>query len=419
MRPVAHQRIEERHRHHRLGHRHAANANTGVVAALGDHLDIRAIHIHRTARRQDRACRFDRHPHDKLLAGGNTAKNAAIVVAGEIRAIVTGAHLVTSLAPVKRGQRETATNLDTLDRIDRHHRGGKVTVQLAIDGLAKAGRYAVGNDFENRTGGTSGLADSIEIGFPFTGRHRVGAEKRVVTGLVPVKAVAVDPVRSDLHDTTADPEGLAQSGFQHPVGNGARGHTHRRLARRGPSATAIIANAVFLLIGEVGMARPELAGDLAVILRPLVLVADQHGDRGAGRHPLEHAGQNLDLIFLAALCDKTALPRLAAIKIGLQVRFGQRHTRRHPIDDAADAGAVAFTKAGEGKEGSEAVVAHVRRPIYRARRPLSFRQRDSRNRRGAFRRLRLMKGRTADTDPPRRHHQASHSVSAASCIRSI
>ena len=375
------------------------------MSPLGDDIDIRAINIHRPARRQDRTCRLDRDANDELLSGGNAAKHATIIVADEFRSVVAGAHLVTGLTPIKRRQGESTANLDTLDRIDRHHCRRKIAVQLAIDGLAKPGRNTVGDNFENRAGGTAGLAHLIKIGFPFAGRHRIGAEERVVRCLVPVKPRTVDLVRADLHNTATDPVGRAKRSLQNLVGNRAGGYPDCRFTGRGPATTAIVANAVFLLIGEVSMAGSKLPCDVAVILGSLVLVADQHGYWRAGRHALENAGQDFNPVILAALRDKAALPRLAPVKIGLDQVFGQWHARRHAIDNAANAGAVAFTKAGEGKKGSETVVAHIRRPRYPARRQPSSRQRGSRNQRDASRRSRQTQGPTADRGRHRRHLQ--------------
>jgi len=69
------------------------------------------------------------------------------------------------------------------------------------------------------------------------------------------------------------------------------------------------------------MARAELPRDFAVILGPLVLVADQHGNRRAGGHALEHTGQDFHAVRLAALGHKAVLPRLATVQIGLDKRL--------------------------------------------------------------------------------------------------
>ena len=53
---------------------------------------------------------------------------------------------------------------------------------------------------------------------------------------------------------------------QHRPRHTARRDTAGRFARRRAPAAAIIAHTVFLVIGDVSMARPEGLGNIAVIL---------------------------------------------------------------------------------------------------------------------------------------------------------
>jgi len=70
----------------------------------------------------------------------------------------------------------------------------------------------------------------------------------------------------------------------------ARRDAHRGLPRAGAATAAVIANTVFLHIGEIGMARAELVFDLGIVFGFGILIADQQADRRAGRLPFEHAG---------------------------------------------------------------------------------------------------------------------------------
>src|SRR6266436_537824 len=67
------------------------------------------------------------------------------------------------------------------------------------------------------------------------------------------------------------------------------------------AAAAIIADAVFLPVGVVGVAGTEAVGDVAVIPRALVDIVDHQVDRRAGGRALEGAGEDLDLVGLLAL----------------------------------------------------------------------------------------------------------------------
>ena len=78
-------------------------------------------------------------------------------------------------------------------------------------------------------------------------------------------------------------------------------HPRRGFAGRGTPAAAIVAVAVFQVIGDVGMAGAEGLRDLSVILGPLVGVLDHQLDRRAGGAALEGARQDADLVGFAAL----------------------------------------------------------------------------------------------------------------------
>ncbi len=64
------------------------------------------------------------------------------------------------------------------------------------------------------------------------------------------------------------------------------------------------------------MARAELLGDRAVILRALIHIVDHQPDRRAGGHALEHAGQDANLVWLLALRREFRLAGATAVEVG-------------------------------------------------------------------------------------------------------
>jgi hypothetical protein len=58
-----------------------------------------------------------------------------------------------------------------------------------------------------------------------------------------------------------------------------------------------------------------------------IFIPDQQGNRGAGRFPLEHTGENFDRIRLPSLRDVTGGPGLSAIEILLNVYCSERQDR--------------------------------------------------------------------------------------------
>src|SRR5690606_30920172 len=114
----------------------------------------------------------------------------------------------------------------------------------------------------------------------------------------------------------------------------ARRDAHRRLARRRAAAAAVIADAVLLLVGVIGVARPELVLDGGVVAGALVGVLDHEADGRAGRLPFEHARENAHAVSFLALGGVPRAPGTPPVEVRLDVRFGQREPRRAAVDDA-------------------------------------------------------------------------------------
>ena len=77
---------------------------------------------------------------------------------------------------------------------------------------------------------------------------------------------------------------------QHLARNGAGSNAHRGLPRAGTPAAAIIANAVFQFIGNIGMARAKAILDFPVILAALVGVFNHQRNGCTGGLAFKHAG---------------------------------------------------------------------------------------------------------------------------------
>src|SRR5690348_15652570 len=84
MRAMAQHVIGEHHGHHRFADGHGADADAGIVAALGLHLDLVATRVDAFLRQEDRARRLHRKAHDNVLPGRDAAKDAAGIVREEL-----------------------------------------------------------------------------------------------------------------------------------------------------------------------------------------------------------------------------------------------------------------------------------------------------------------------------------------------
>ena len=279
------------------------------------------------------------------------------MVGGELHHPVAHAHLVGIRLAGQRGGGEALADLDALHRVDRHQRRGDLGIELAVDRRAQAGRDAFGHHLDHRAGRGTGLAHLGQVALPTASRSAGSGQKNGLSSTASqsqrARSMRCGPI------CTSAPR-MRTAVAQHLARHAAGGDAHRGLARRGPAAAAIVADAVFQLVGQVGVAWPELRGDRRVVARALVDVVDLHGDRRAGGQALEHAGQDADLVRLLALRGEARLAGAAAVEPGLDVGLGQRDARRAAVDHAADRRPVAFAPGGDAEQMAEAVMRHRR-----------------------------------------------------------
>lgn len=119
------------------------------------------------------------------------------------------------------------------------------------------------------------------------------------------------------------------------------------------ATTAAGLDAVLLEVGEVGMAgtRVQVHCAAAVILGPLVLIADHHTNWGAQCNPELCARLDLDTVLLIARGCQGALAGTAAGHLGLDVVLGELHAGRAAVDDTADRAAVRLAIAERDQNG--------------------------------------------------------------------
>ena len=122
----------------------------------------------------------------------------------------------------------------------------------------------------------------------------------------------------------------------------------------------MIADAVFLPVGVVGMAGPELFGDIAVVLAALILVADQEGDRRPRGVALEHAGENFHLIRFTPLGHMTGGAGLAPVQFRLDIGRADCQSGRAAVHHATNGRAMGFAEGSDAKQGAEGIARHGR-----------------------------------------------------------
>src|SRR3977135_1778172 len=293
--------IGDHARHHGLADRHRTNPDAGIMAALGADLGVSSVTIDGAAGGQDRRSRLDHKTAHDRLPGRNAAQDAARMVRQKGQsAVVAHAHFIGILFAAERRRGKARADLDALDGVNTHERRGEIAVELAIDRCAEARRNAFRHHLDDRPYGGATLADVVEVALEETDLLRIRTEERIALHLVPVPTRTLDLMWPHLDQRPA---------HGHPWHDLARdrsgGNTGRGLARGLPTAAAIVADAVFGIVGEVRMPRPVLVLDVGIILGALIDVVDHQRDWRSGRYLLagslieKHAGEDFHLIRLA------------------------------------------------------------------------------------------------------------------------
>ena len=117
----------------------------------------------------------------------------------------------------------------------------------------------------------------------------------------------------------------------------------------------MVANAVFALVGEIGVGGSEDVAQVVVVGGVVLGVAHEKSDGCAGGAALKDAGEKLHLVGFAAWGGEAALSRPAAVELLLDEVGVDVDAGGHAVDDAAYADAVAFAEGGEAEELSEGV----------------------------------------------------------------
>ena len=144
--------IGQHQRHHRFADRYGADANAGVVPALGDDVHILAKAIHPKTRFKNGTGGLHREARHNRLAGADAAQNAAGVIGLEShQAALRHPHFIRIGRTGQASGGEAITNLHAFDGVDAHERAGQIRIQFAVNGRAQAGGHTFGHNFDHRT----------------------------------------------------------------------------------------------------------------------------------------------------------------------------------------------------------------------------------------------------------------------------
>jgi hypothetical protein len=265
--------------------------------------------------------------------------------------IGAGAHTIGVFLAAKSRRSEAVADLDTFYRVNAHAGTGELRVELHVEGRTPACRNAGRHAFDDGTERGAGLARRVDEDFPARSGGGIGAEERVVGDFARVEAFHA--VATDLDDMRDDADFA-----DYQPRDSARRDPRCGFAGRTAPAAAIVAQAVFRVIGIVGVAGTIGGGDLIIVFRTLVDVLDHQADRRAGRPSLEHARQDAHRIGFLPLSREFRRARTTLVEKWLDIGFAQRQPRRTAVNHGAERRPVRFAPGRKTEKMAEAVVAH-------------------------------------------------------------
>ena len=273
-------------------------------------------------RPRDGADRLHRRAHPQHLAAGHAALGAAEPAAGALQAVVAADDLVHRQAAADAGQLEAVADLDALDRLDAHERGGEPGVEPAVpvDVAAEARRQAVGQHLDDAAEGVALLLGSVDLG---DHRAALASASKARTGLSSTTARSAASAAACRRATATPPISVTWLRTSTPYA--CRRNAFATLPERDPGRRlagagalqhrARVVEAVLLHADEVGVAgaragQGRVAGEALELLGahrvgahdglPLgpLAVADPDGERAALGHAVADPAEELDLVAL-------------------------------------------------------------------------------------------------------------------------
>ena len=276
-----------------------------------------------------------------------------------------GAEQVVVLAAAQPRAAEPHAVLDPQHRRQAEQRLGEVGLELVEDRLAETRRHPGGHDLGHPPDRIARLARLLDQRHHLGRAGRVGAPddvRRTVRQRLHLLLRHRGGVRHLGHDVpdladVAD-HAAAEGRGDDALGDHPSRDAGRRLARARAAAAAVVAPPVLRVVGVVGVARPVLVPDIAVVAGALIDVADENRDARAGRLPFEDPGQDLRRVGLVPRGDDPALAGAPPGEVLGEIRLRERKAGRTAVDDDDVAGAVRLAGGGDAKAVSERIAGH-------------------------------------------------------------
>ena len=251
---------------------------------------------------------------------GNATLHAAGTVGRGANPAIDHAEGVVVLAAGEQRAREARADLEALGGGNREHRLGEVGFELVEDRLAEAGRAVADDTFDHPAHRVSFAADGFDMV-----DHR--PDHRGIAGAddVGFDGVGGDGLGIDLGVEMLDGFHPSQNldawmEFpQHLPRHGGSGDAADGLPGGGAAATGCRADAVFRIVGVVGVAGAVFRGHLVVGAGALIGVSHENGDGRAEREAILQAGEDFRGVRLFSRGDDFGLAGPPPVELALDL----------------------------------------------------------------------------------------------------
>ena len=267
---------------------------------------------------------FKGHAECQRLAIADAALHATGLVGFCVDAAVADFKGIVVLRAGEERSGKSRSDLEALRRRKAEHGFGEIGFEAVEDRFAKADRHST-------HGGIDQSADAVALAADFfdAGDHRFGGGGVGATDGIGFDGVEGHRVRIDAGFDVVDAGhpgkdfDVGKEGAEDFFRNGRSRHAANRLACGGAPTALPVANAVFRLVGEIGVRRAEMGFHFRVGFGAGVGVRHHDRDRCAERDTAKNPGEDFAGIRLLAWRDDIALPRTPPIKIRLNVLLGE------------------------------------------------------------------------------------------------
>ena len=286
---------------------------------------------------------FERDAENDRLAIGNAALNAAGAVAGGADLAVDHAERVVVFAAGEKGPGKPRADLKALGGGNRQHRFGEIGFEFVENRFAEAGRAVADHALDHAAdriasgadgfdpldhrldhGGVAGADDvSFDSGGGDGGRIDAGGE--ILDGMDPGE------------DFYAGVEGVEDL-----PGHGGGGDTADGFAGGRAATARRSADAVFGVVGVIGVAGAVFGCHFIVGAGALVGVADEDGNGASKGEAVVDTGEDFGGVGLVAGGDNLRLTGAAAVEFPLDLRRRDGDAGWATIDDHAHSATVGF-----------------------------------------------------------------------------